>query len=140
MTEDTLPNKPSDLIIVALADLEKVEANPNYVIQMDTWHMPSDDGRCVVCLAGSVIASTLNHDRFKTGHPGDFSGAIPDKLDALNDFRSGYLQIGLDSMGIYPDDYTGISETVHVASYADNPAEFKKDMLRIVKILQESGL
>lgn len=58
----TLPDKLSDLLELALGDLEKVEAMPEvYEVDMSDWHLPQRDefggrcGRCTVCLAGAVI-------------------------------------------------------------------------------------
>ena len=61
-TKNILPSKPWNLIRLAIKDLEKCEIDPNYKIDMDVWHLPpnehisSDDGKCWVCLAGSVMA------------------------------------------------------------------------------------
>jgi hypothetical protein len=57
--QDTLPNKPSELIRVALKDLEEAERDPHYEVEMCTWHRPSSTtGVCTVCLAGSVLAKS----------------------------------------------------------------------------------
>lgn len=57
----TLPNKRSELLKLALADLEKCELNPRFRIDMYYW-LISGPYHCVVCLAGSVMAQTLNMD------------------------------------------------------------------------------
>lgn len=62
-----LPDKLSDLILISLADLEKCENDPNYRIDMDSWHhfvsldnaFASISNVCHVCLAGAVAAKSL---------------------------------------------------------------------------------
>ena len=53
-----LPDKPSELIRLALADLRKCEADPRYLIDMAQWHRPVTSELCHVCLAGAVMART----------------------------------------------------------------------------------
>ncbi len=83
----SLPNKMSDLLEVAVDDAQKCNADPKYVLNMSRWHTPAY-GVCHVCLAGSVIAKTLE------GKPSeeydidlDFEGKLPDKLDAIDSMR-----------------------------------------------------
>ena len=53
----TLPDKPSELIRLALSDLEKCEGDSRYEVDMNEWHVPTQKGHvCYVCLAGSVMA------------------------------------------------------------------------------------
>ncbi len=53
------PGKLSDLIELAIADARKLDRN-HYTPMWWTWHRPSNkDGKCMVCLAGAVIAGTL---------------------------------------------------------------------------------
>lgn len=40
-----LPEKPSELIRLALRDLETVEANPHYEVNMASWHNAAVAGR-----------------------------------------------------------------------------------------------
>lgn len=56
-----LPTKPSALLRLALEDLEAVEADKKYKVAMGKWHEPN--GACKVCLAGSVLAKTLQVPR-----------------------------------------------------------------------------
>jgi hypothetical protein len=64
----TLPSKPSELLKLALADVEAAAKTPGYKIDMGTWHSGtaansgyrgSGDGLCTVCMAGSVLAMSL---------------------------------------------------------------------------------
>lgn len=58
--KDPLPNKPSELIAIALADLIKVEKSKKFRVAMGAWHWtPPGSNVCHVCLAGAVMACTL---------------------------------------------------------------------------------
>jgi hypothetical protein len=113
-TEDNLPNLPSELITVALADLAKVEASGFYTVDMSRWYEfkrdrdfedysePSHIAGCAVCFGGSVIAGSLgaNAQAPVSGlnylTPEDFhSPTIRAKLWALDCFRQGDIQGGL---------------------------------------------
>ena len=53
------PGKLSDLIELAIADARKLDRT-RYTPMWMTWHRPRNkDGKCMVCLAGGVIAGTL---------------------------------------------------------------------------------
>lgn len=59
-----VPAKLSELIQLALDDIDKCEKDPRYEIKMNMWHSPvygdNEDStpRCCVCLAGAVMAQT----------------------------------------------------------------------------------
>ena len=48
----SLPNQPSELLKLALNDLEQVENDPRYDINMGEWHYPRSTG----CSARSISA------------------------------------------------------------------------------------
>lgn len=130
-----LPEKPSELIRVALADLDKIEKTPGYEIVMSDWHVPFG-GRCEVCLAGAVIASqrpTLKNEDLQPYH---FPPATCGALEALNQFRMGFIEDGLCDMGIYGHRFKDMA----VTPYKNDPAKFKRDLERIAKRLEKAGL
>lgn len=101
MKNITLPKKASAFLTLALNDLIKAEASPDYRVDFESWHSPGFDGSpdpsslpdtyyCSVCLAGAVIAGTLKASRLKALEPvdecfGDWSAP----LLALDDVRRG---------------------------------------------------
>lgn len=88
----TLPNKPSELIRIALTDLQSCVADPEYyIINMDTWHEPVKNGKCEVCMAGAVMAKTLNIDRERREFPSSLGSKFSSKLCAIDYFRGGYV-------------------------------------------------
>lgn len=55
-----LPNKLSDLLELAVRDVQKCEAEPTrFRIDMGRWHTPLLSGTCAVCMAGAVLAQTI---------------------------------------------------------------------------------
>ena len=146
MTTATLPDKPSELIRVALADLRKVEAMPEtYRVDMNRWHHPMG-GKCSVCLAGSVIAQTLGEDpAIDTDHDEidvDAEG-LGDKLSALNDFRMGDVHWGVHTM-LGESTVRGLPEELHTALIAPydaaDPEAFHRDMAKLADDLEAAGL
>lgn len=132
-----LPNKLSELIRVALADLESVEGDPRYLVDMQRWHHPDfKKNTCQVCLAGSVMAKTLGAtiDQFKTY--GDYFQGH--KLIALDFVRSGHLHDALHYMACI--NFQGLPKIVDVPEYDEDSQGFKEALLYIIKILEEKGL
>lgn len=55
-----LPDKKSDLLILALEDYFKIKNDLRYCIDMTDWHIgTSYRTLCTVCLAGAVMAKSL---------------------------------------------------------------------------------
>lgn len=137
--ETKLPDLPSALIRVALADLAKVEAMPEkYEINMGDWHFPIG-GRCSVCLAGSVMAMSLGAPPDQEFEPRDFSAgceATYFKLKALDWFRTGKVQTGLMSIDI---DHSYVKDR-SIAVYGWQPELFRSDMEQLASDLEAAGL
>lgn len=133
-----LPDKPSDLLELALSDLEKVEGSSRYKVYMYTWHVPQKRSVCQVCMAGAVMAKTLKADRFKRHSPEDFENDTKKKLTALNYFRTGLLDLALEVLGI--DHPLSLVKSTWVASYQTDREQFKKDMRDIIEALKGEGL
>ena len=89
-----LPDKLSDLFTVALNDLQKCMADPIYSINMSCWmQWDTVTQKCEVCMAGAVMAQTLDIP-IKNTHPRDdiYMNAvegtdIKDKLSLIDGFR-----------------------------------------------------
>lgn len=87
-----LPDKLSGLIELALSDLEKAERSPDYSVDMSRfWHAPSG-GACAVCLAGSVMAFSLQGDKEQWLYPSSYPRLTREKLLALNFLRKGMVR------------------------------------------------
>ena len=89
-TVPTVPAKISDLIQLALDDVDKCEKDGRYVIDMDNWHQPGVK-KCHVCLAGAVMAQTLKCDINKQVQRSLLSVEWNSAMIALDKVREGYL-------------------------------------------------
>jgi hypothetical protein len=94
-----LPDKPSELILIALEDLEKCEADPIYKIDMGTWHEPLSYSKCEVCAAGAVMAQSLGARANWYRDPDWFEYPICDKLLAINSLRMGKISMAFYLLG-----------------------------------------
>ncbi len=152
MKANKLPDLPSDLILVALADLEAVERSKRYNINVNEWHKPVRfSNTCAVCFAGSVIAKTLKTDPTTTVDPFSFDGDTADKLSALNSFRQGFIKEGLLEMQLAPTDLWesvvspgstyNDDQIFPVPPYSKkNAKQFKAALMDIAGILKSEGL
>jgi hypothetical protein len=132
-----LPDKPSELIRLAIGDLVKCESDDRYRIKMTSWHFPVK-GFCEVCLAGSVMANTLGCDIDRLLDPDDFDEGLTSKLNSLDWFRIGNINEALLELNIpLPE---GLDDEWDVPSYSENPAAFKLEMLKLADDLQGIGL
>lgn len=96
-----LPELPSELITVALADLRKIEAmSDKYNICILDWYSPELNEVFSVYLAGSFMAITLGSDIVENLSTCDFDDEISEALRALNAFREGRLYDAFIMMGI----------------------------------------
>lgn len=93
-----LPRKLSECLMLALEDLEVADRSSKFTVDMGAWYSRNKStGHCVVCLAGSVMALSLQHtkrvrktltERSST-NPCDYSRHNSDRLYALNYLRMG---------------------------------------------------
>ena len=132
-----LPDKPSELLRLALEDEEKCHNSPDYIVDMEIWHRPLS-GKCTVCLAGAVMAQTLESNKTMMLSPAKFDQDTYSKLHALDYFRSGYIDDGLNCLDIYKPE-GGLLSKVPVNNYKGRDY-WLKDMNKIVQMLEEYEL
>lgn len=134
---DVLPDKPSELIRLAVKDLTICEQMPEtYKINMGDWHdRMYGDNKCHVCLAGSVMAQTLGANPNRIIYPSETDHR--DKLRALSDFAFGDIEGGIRYLSL-----TGKVEPPKMAAisnYAADPKQFKADMLTLAQKFEDLG-
>lgn len=129
-----LPGQPSKLLKLAMKDFEACELSDDYKIDLDVWHRPNDEV-CVVCLAGSVMAQTLQVSRWDEVTPVQYEEETP-ALRALDEFRLGEIREGLDYLDLEYDSWTNVA----AAAYDDNLDQFKADMYKMIEIFEKEGL
>lgn len=130
-----LPDLPSELITVALADLAKVEANPAYTINMATWHERSGR-KCSVCFAGAVISQSLEADVTRGLTPFNFPARTRNKLLALNNLRLGRVTEALENLGLPAVDLPDFP----VSEYATDRTKFRSNMTAFAAYLKALNL
>lgn len=141
MTDITRPpQRMSEAILMALEDLEAVEQDPRYKVYMDSWHSP-DPGwnKCMVCLAGSVMAKTLKASHHHYEVPLHFGNPWDKILCALDQIRLGDI-IGASMVwsGGFPTSIA-YSRPFSVVSYHIDPDKFKAHLREIAEDLQRVG-
>ena len=144
------PEKLSSLIRLALDDLAKCEADDDYVVDMDVYHEPSpNEGTCRVCLAGSVMAQTLDTPRDVDRVPVWYLDSRDMRrwgtaLSALNRARLGDLLGAIREMGFpVPDSYfTNVSlssRAIRIPRYSDSPSAFRTALKDSAEYLEGLG-
>jgi hypothetical protein len=141
-----LPDKLSDLLKVALLDLEWVESQPEkYMINMADWYEKSYDPRigesmCSVCLAGAVMAKTLG-DKVSSRYqrnPESYDEDTSRKLRAINLARQGQIKESLEMLGqALPK---CLPAYIPILRYEAHSNKFKADIKNIIKKLQKVDL
>lgn len=134
---------PSKLIRQALEDLRAVEKNKEYIVDMGEWHSPRprarNGPRCCVCLTGAVMAQSMGvpiDDSYDPLYVED--STVRNKLFALNSFRSGAIDAGLNWLG---KQLNGRLDSIRwITPYDSNPGQFKRDMLKLAKDLEKVRL
>ena len=64
----------TELLEVAVKDAKSISKDPNYIFDVDTWHLPINNGeQCAVCIAGAVIAKTLQIEKKRMVPPSIFN-------------------------------------------------------------------
>jgi len=143
-----LPDKIGDLIRLAVKDLTLCEDDPQYKINMEYWHKPGwVTDLCYVCLAGSVIAQTLEMSpnlyyspgcQIRGKRIGDVVEAKIRLLDSLREARFVLAEM--------PDNYSkivGLNDLIDSGKlfdaipYEDDPVQFKEDMLHLADLMDQ---
>jgi hypothetical protein len=111
-TISKLPDKPSELVDVALRDIEACMQDPHYSWAPQSWHRPTGTGAtCLVCLAGAVMSQTLQVPLDVRCDPSSFHApGVADKLLALDALRTGRLATFLVMLGVKPEESVTIAE------------------------------
>ena len=167
MSNSVLPNKLSDLLELAVRDARACEADPRYLLDMGKWHVPKGNGVCQVCMAGAVIAKTiqLSPDTAAELFSDESAGRVPVvyseylPLTAINDMRTGEFRdawskvVGGESMSAAQEDALDECREViesELPEFDDEGDDFYEDApnarvswstyLECVGILRQAGL
>lgn len=85
-----LPNKLSELLRLAVHDAQLCEQDERYELDMRVWHRGHPGGKCHVCMAGAVLAQTLQWGT-ETLDDSYFDDPCPepDYIGVINALRTG---------------------------------------------------
>lgn len=139
-TKTVLPGKPSELITLAMDDLNRAERSDKYSVSMSNWHYPMQGGeRCYVCFAGAVMAMTMKVPiDFEIDSPDQFLGANSNKLASLDYFRLGNVRAAFGELG--RSEERGEEFDRNIPSYIFKKRAFKLAMRRLARDLEKAGL
>ena len=87
--QDLLPDILYELLGVAINDARQFDRDRYFPISY-WWHRPNDEGHCQVCLAGSLIAGTLEATPDQSFTPDHFDSNVRGNLESLNYMRQGH--------------------------------------------------
>ena len=154
-----LPDTLHETLRLAIKDLELVEQDGDYIVDMSQWHEPDPkirDGNmqwdCKVCLAGSIMAKTFEIDPSLSLSSGSFPSHISGKLLAIDSIRKGSISEALfffygadEYIRIEHRDNKAILRRLNASTrlphdYEHNKNKFKKDVLAIADKLEEYNL
>ena len=151
--KDNLPDKLSDLIEVALADLEKAENTEGQEINMTAWVYVTDKDAqlCSLCLAGSVMAHSLGIVLHNSVSPESFAPSIKQKLYAIDEVRKGQINNAIrrinraNNDGYYiessrNDAPINVFKNVSIVYYEESSEKWKAQMRHFIDELRMSNL
>lgn len=133
----TLPNKPSELIRLALKDLQEFEKLPNCKVFMSLF-IHDEDEICRACLAGATFIQEFNSRSTRTFF--QLPAQEQDKIWSLDLFRMGSVREGLRKFLGYYSNFDHIIESMEVIRYRLDREKFYKDMEKIAQYLEGEGL
>ena len=132
-----LPDKPSELLRLAMDDLAKCEGSKKYVVHMDIWHSGNVGlDKCLICLAGAVMSKTLGCPITEHSSLSYYSIRVANKLRAVNFFRKGDVNLALSCMQIKCLSFLNR----RIIPYKDDPKLFRQDMNKLIRDLRKEGL
>lgn len=129
-----LPEKMSDLLKLALMDLEYIENTPGYEVDMEGW-VYTDNDTCFTCLAGAVMVKTLHRDWSHGLCPIDFLTYDCAKLIALNSLRQGKISEASEFLGRPME-----TRFEFVPLYEKDPNAFKAAINNLIDVLETMGV
>lgn len=142
---EQLSKIPSEAIEQAIHDLEEVESDERYLVDMGEWHSPRDsDGKCHVCMAGAVMAKRYNLPITAYATPGygivlqPFDTSTQMRLCGLDMFRTGRIEEGLRLFGV--ENMSHGTKYRWTKSYEVDPTTFKRQILKLASDLRQEGM
>jgi hypothetical protein len=130
----TLPDKLSDLIDVALRDLDAFIAEGNIVSMEDRW-LTEVGGKCIGCLAGAVMCQSLGLREVYVVYR-DLPEHLHAKMYALDNLRLGNVTRVFVALKRRPP---SVDLDRRITPFVQSPTEFVKDMKQLADDLRSHG-
>ena len=132
-----LDAKPSDLLDIALEDLQLVQEDNEYELRMEFWHEYNHkNDKCFVCLAGAVLSFSLSCNREVNVELCDFTPKVKDRLTAINSLRIGDVEEAFRLLRLNQDE--GAKFNRRVSSYRDLPEEAVAEWQKLASDLKRT--
>jgi hypothetical protein len=142
-----VPEKLSDLLELSLNDLDLVEKDPLYTVNMRYWHDNNNTeyastGTCLVGLAGAWLSKSCGAEVDTFICPTMLPRRAENAMLAINACRIGQIDdavalfYGAEECYRVPREYKDFD----VTRYSQNPVDFKKEMRELVNFLRCWGL
>ena len=129
-TDDTLPDKLSELLALALDEADKLDREL-YQPTCYYWHeFILGSERCSLCLAGFVIAGVLSGHAKINLKPPDFNNVTRQKLRALEAVREGNFGEALMETGQIPESARGEAQNMVWSREGDSCVELMMNSSR----------
>ena len=148
-----LPDKPSDLIDVALKDLAKAERSKKFEIDMNVWCEPADlsSDVCAVCLGGSVLVGTVGLDAVDGANwwiDEIITKHDSVRIEALDALRCGNIVLFLEYVYDNSASARRCRQAVSIrdknfddyCTYREDPDQFKRWCRKVARDLRQVGM
>ena len=132
-----LPDKPSELIRLAIKDMKIVYARDDVEVNMRRWHKPKQ-GVCLMCAAGTVMSNSLETDPSIVANPLYYDEDIPDKLEAINNLRLGEVEWALQDLDLKPTEK--FDRDINQPETKDDLPAFYIELEKLASDLEAEGL
>lgn len=157
MKPSRLPLVLSELLELAMRDYRALKDNDHYTIEMEEkwFYTDVDAEHCFVCLAGCVMANTLQIKEIPDWHISPSSPQVhqhSQPLRALESLRRGAVRSAIAEM--LHDTEVQVTprlskaylsakyraETLTVCAHEDDPDQWEKDMEKVISYLRDLGI
>lgn len=133
-----LPVTLSGLLELALRELQRVEQDDRYLVDMGFWHQTVADNReCSVCMAGAVLSTYHGPHEIVSALRGKYDEETVARLEAIDMLRRGQVHTALGVLGI---PHPGAGRMPHdraIPPYSVDRDAFMIEMRLVLKDLRE---
>ena len=137
---ERLSDVPSEALRQAVSDAKACEEHPDFTLNMGTWHGPTNDGTCHVCLAGAGVARRTRIGRHTFIGPSNMGPKIAAKMRGLDDFRTGYIATALEKFGVPTERAYRWPDRIHDYGDDDDYSVLFSQLLKLARDLKSAGL